>query len=149
MGDKKKNKVEPSDFLKKLHSAVTSGDPKKGFDVIQKINEIHKLADTMDGNTASSKFDKRIEEAGYKKELTPEERKKITLDGEKEKLKREKEEDKYKLMSEISNAEYEINTTEKELEEIREQYKKLIEVQKEELKILKIKYEEKYGEDEK
>ena len=141
-----------SDFLKNLQQAVESGDPSIGAKSIEKINEIHKLASTMDSEVAGASFDKRVEEAGLKDVVLPEERKLMSVESEKQRLKIEKEEEKLKFISNIQNAEYDIKAVIVELDEMKFQYAKVIELQEEELNILKIKYEakydEKYGEEE-
>lgn len=149
---KKEKLNEGSDFLKSLSEAVESGDPNKGKDAIQKINEIHKLAenkvaDGMDAKIAEASIDKRIEDAGVKKALSKEEREKISIESEREKVKREKEEARLAMLADIQNAEYEIKEIEKELEEVTIQYKKVIELQKDEINVLKIKYEARFGEE--
>jgi len=146
MGEKN-IKASGSNFLKNLQDAVNSGDPSKGKEAIEKINEIHKLADSMDGEIAGAKFDKRIEEAGKKDALSSEERKKISLESEKEKVKREKEEARLALIADIENVKHEIYEVKNEFEAVSNQYKGVIEAQEEELKVLEIKYEARYGED--
>ena len=138
---------EGSEFLKNLQQAVESGDPNKGKDAIKKINEIHKLAENMDGEVAKATFEKRVEEAGEKEALTSEERELISIESEREKVRREKEEGRLSLLADIQNAEYEVKAVNKELDEITNQYKRVIAAQEEELKVLKIKYEARYGED--
>lgn len=135
-----------SDFLKKLKNAVDTGNPEAGKDAIKKINEIHKLAENMSGDVAKATFKKRIEEAGEKDALTLEERKKITVETEKLRIKEEEDLLKRNLIADIRNAEYEIKAVKRELRDVQEQYLKVIEAQEDELNVLKIKYEAKFDE---
>lgn len=135
-----------SDFLKNLQQAVESGDPSIGATSINKINEIHKLASTMDGEIANASFDKRVEEAGLKDIIQPEERKLMSVESERERLKIEKEEEKLKFIADIQNGENELRAVNAELEEVTKQYKNVLEQQQEELNVLKIRYEAKYDE---
>ena len=135
-----------SDFLKNLQNAVESGDQSIGATSINKINEIHKLASTMDGEMAEATFNKRVEDAGLKDIIQPEERKLMSVESERERLKIEKEEEKLKFIADIQNGENELRAVTMELEEVTKQYKNVLETQQEELNILKIKYEAKYDE---
>lgn len=144
---KEKLNESGSDFLKSLSEAVNSGDPNKGKDAIEKINEIHKLAENMNSDTAKENFDKRIEKAGHKEKLLTEEREKITIEAEREKVKREKEESRLAMLAEIMNAERQIEEVEEELEEVTIKYNNIITLQKEELDLLTIKYKARFGED--
>ena len=149
----KLNEGTGSSFLKNLQQAVNSGDPNKGKDAIQKINEIHKLAENkvsegMDAKIAEASIDKRIEEAGEKEALTVEERELVSLESEREKIKREKEEARLTMLVNIENANYEIEQVKKEFEEIKIQYNTIIQTQEDEVNVLKIKYEARFGEEE-
>lgn len=135
-----------SDFLLKLKTAVDTGNPDIGKEAINKINEIHKLADNMNTDVAQASFDKRVEEAGEKKALTPEEREIVSLENEKQKIKVAAEEEKLKIISDIKNAEFEIKATTEELDDVKEQYFNVISAQEDELNVLKIRYEAKYDE---
>jgi len=135
-----------SSFLENLKQAVESGDASKGVESINKINEIHKLASTMDGETAEVNFDKRVEDAGLKDVIQPEERKIMSVESERQKIKIEKEEEKLKMIANIENSESGIISVKKELVEITKQYYDIIFLQEEELNILKIRYEAKYDE---
>ena len=141
-----------SDFLKNLQQAVESGDPSIGAKSIEKINEIHKLASTMDGEVAGASFDKRVEDAGLKDVVLPEERKAMSVESEKQRLKIEMEEEKLRFIANIQNSENDIKAVLMEFEEMKVEYEKVIKLQEEELSILKIKfeakYDEKYGEEE-
>ena len=148
MEKKKKNLQEGtrSDFLKKLQQAVETGDPSIGAESIGKINEIHKLASTMDGEKAGASFDKRVEDAGLKDIVQPEERKAMSVESEKQRLKIEEEKLKLSFITNIQNCESDIAAVNMELHQMKNEYANVIKLQEEELSILKIKYEAKYDE---
>lgn len=144
----KKNLEEASksDFLLKLKKSLETGNPEIAKDSIEKINEIHKLADTMSGDVAQTSLDKRIEDAGEKEALTSKERELISLESEKQKIKLLAEEEKLILISQIENGKHDLELTREEFEHVKEQYTQMLQAQEEELKVLNIKYEAKYDE---
>ena len=143
---KKLQEGNKSIFLENLKHAVETGDRVKGAESINKINEIHKLASSMDSDVAEATFSKRVDDAGLKDVIEPKERKIMSVESERERLRIEKEENKLRFMAEIQNSEYELKAVNIELEDVIKQYKNIIEMQEEELNILKIKFEAKYGE---
>ena len=136
-----------NNFLENLKQAVESGDRTKGAESINKINEIHKLASTMDGNTAKGTFEKRVEEAGEVESIDKEEAKVINLRA-KERLNEMKKEDaKLKQIADIDNAEIELKELNKEFKEVSKQYLEIIEKQEGLVEEMKNKFDEKYKED--
>ena len=136
-----------NNFLENLKQAVESGDPAKGAESIKKINEIHKLASTMDGNNAKATFEKRVEEAGEVEAIDQEEAKVHNLRAKEEMLRMQEEDGKLRFIANIENAETELKELNKEFKEVSKQYLEIIEKQEGLVEEMKNKFDEKYKED--
>jgi len=122
---KKLQEGTQNNFLENLKQAVESGDASKGVDSINKINEIHKLASTMDGNDA----------------------KQLNLRAKERMLKLEEEDHKLRLVANIENGETELKELNKEFKDVSKQYLEIIEKQEELIEEMKNKFNEKYNKD--
>lgn len=128
-----------SDFLKNLKQAVETGDPTKGAESINKINEIHKLASNMDVKNADVIFSKRVEDAGEVESIEEEEAKVINL-----RTKEEMDDMKFKFMADIENADIELKELNREFKEVSKQYLEVIEKQEGLIETMKNKFDETY-----
>lgn len=136
-----------SNFLENLKNAVESGDATKGADSIKKINDIHKLASTMDGNNAKATFEKRVEEAGEAESMDQEEAKILNLRTKEKMATMQHEDEKLRLIANIENAKTELVELNKEFKEVSKQYLDVIEKQETLIEKMKNKFDEEYKED--
>lgn len=140
-----KKDITPSDFLKSLNDAVSSGDPKKGMDAIQRINQIDKIVETLDVEKAKTNIDKRLRDSGEKGELTKEEISKIDFDNENRLKEVRLEEVKFKMESDLKNITHDIEKIEIEKKKVINEYDIIIKYRIKQLESLKKKYEENFA----
>ena len=149
--DENKNKPIASDFLNKLQTALKTGDPNSGFEVIDKINKINVLANKLNPLKNDINVSEPLSNEIFQgdKFVTYNETTKespISIESEKLRLKNEVETEKINMVKNIDLCKKKIVELSNELENINIEYETMIESLVDDVNIMKIKYEAKFDE---